>query len=73
MLQLEASEDERGIENLKQAVELYKNNGDFDSSGRLLKQVGDYFDKNGASELSAQYYLQAAEIFSLTKYKNHEI
>ena len=65
---IKSEKDEEGINSFKQAVSIYKENGNFEQGALYLKKIGEYYENEENSLLSAEFFLEAIELYCLTKY-----
>ena len=61
-------QQDQAINTYKESIEGFKKSGNFDSAGVALRKIGEYYEGEYDSELAAQYFKQAAEMFGLAKY-----
>jgi tetratricopeptide (TPR) repeat protein len=65
---IKANNKDQAIAIYKESVESFKSSGNFDSAGTALKKIGEYYETQYESELAAQYFKKAADMYSLAKY-----
>jgi alpha-soluble NSF attachment protein len=65
---IKAEMEEEGIKAFKEAVIIYKDNGNFDQSALYLKKIGEFYEGEENIVLAAEFYLQSADLYALSKF-----
>lgn len=70
---IKSEKEEEGIKSFKEAVIIYKENGNFEQGAQFLKKIGEFYESEENTILASDFFLQSVELYNLTKYHKTDI